>query len=261
MIGVCCLCYDENNNLLYCLKHMSIDKIREKNLFKNIKEEIEIMFDLTGIKGVCQLEDIIINDDKDITMVLPFYAHTDLWNFMKVKPGKHLSEKDARTVFAQLVDIFDAIHKNQVMHRDIKPENVLIKNEELEICIADFGLATRNGPFPDYEKTRTGQAGTPCYYCYEIIKKLPYDERCDVWGLGVLLYEMLFGGLPFNHSKTDIRDYSVTISSLKWKYPKSSKVGQEPRDLISKLLVPQERRIALEDVRNHPWFSLDLHDE
>lgn len=100
MIGVCCLCQDEQNNLLYCLKHMSIEKIREKNLFKNIKEEIEIMYDLIGIKGVCQLEDIIINDDKDVTMVLPFYAHTDLWNFMKVKPGRHLSEKDARTIFA-----------------------------------------------------------------------------------------------------------------------------------------------------------------
>lgn len=79
---------------------MSIDKIREKNLFKNIKEEIQIMFDLIGVKGVCQIEDIIINEDKDVTMVLPFYAHTDLWNFMKVKPGRHLTEKDTRTIFA-----------------------------------------------------------------------------------------------------------------------------------------------------------------
>lgn len=53
MIGVCCLCQDESNNLLYCLKHMSIEKIREKNLFKNIKEEVEIMYDLIGVKGVC----------------------------------------------------------------------------------------------------------------------------------------------------------------------------------------------------------------
>lgn len=82
-----------------------------------------------------------------------------------------------------------------------------------------------------------------------------------MWGLGVLLYEMLFGGLPFNHSKTDIRDYSASISSLKWKYPKSSIVGQEPRDLISKILVPQERRISLEDVRLHPWFSMELGEQ
>jgi len=54
------------------------------------------------------------------------------------------------------------------------------------------------------------------------VKKLPYDERCDIWGLGVLLFEMLFGALPFNHTKTDIRDYSASINSLKWRYPTKS---------------------------------------
>lgn len=78
---------------------MSLEKIKEKNLYKNIKEEVQIMYELMGVPGVCQLEDVIINENKDITIVLPFYALTDLWNFMKVKPGRHLSEKDSRKVF------------------------------------------------------------------------------------------------------------------------------------------------------------------
>ena len=99
MIGVACLCQGEKLNQLKCLKYMSIDKIREKNLFKNIKDEVQIMYELIGVPGVCQIEDIIINEDKDITLVLPFYALTDLWNYMKVKPGRHLNEKDSRRVF------------------------------------------------------------------------------------------------------------------------------------------------------------------
>ena len=89
---------------------MSIDKIKEKNLFKNIKDEVQIMYDLIGVAGVCQIEDIIINETKDVTIVMPFYALTDLWNFMKVQPGRHLTEFDARKVFSQLVDTFIGIH-------------------------------------------------------------------------------------------------------------------------------------------------------
>jgi len=125
---------------------MSIDKIKEKNLFKNIKDEVTIMYNLIGVPGVCQIEDIIINDEKDITIVMPFYALTDLWNFMKVQPQRHLNERQSKRVFSQLVEIFIQIHARHIMHRDIKPENILVKNDELEICISDFGLATRVGP-------------------------------------------------------------------------------------------------------------------
>lgn len=99
MIGVACLCRNENGEQLKCLKYMSIEKIREKNLFRNIKDEVQIMYELIGVPGVCQIEDIIINEEKDITIVLPFYALTDLWNYMKVKPGRHLDERDSRKVF------------------------------------------------------------------------------------------------------------------------------------------------------------------
>jgi serine/threonine-protein kinase HSL1, negative regulator of Swe1 kinase len=144
------------------------------------------------------------------------------------------------------------------MHRDIKPENILVSSDELDICLSDFGLATRVGPQPKYERTRTGQAGTPCYYSYEIVKKIPYDERVDIWCLGVLLFEMLFGALPFSHDPNDARDYTASISSLKFRFPSKSTVSQEARDLISKILVPQERRISLANIKKHPWISLDL---
>ena len=78
---------------------MSLDKIRDLNLYKNIKDEVSIMYDLIGVKGVCQLDDIIINEKKDITIVLPFYPLTDLWNYILKQPKKHLDEDAARKIF------------------------------------------------------------------------------------------------------------------------------------------------------------------
>lgn len=124
------------------------------------------------------------------------------------------------------------------MHRDIKPENILVMDESLQVCICDFGLATRVGPWPKYEKVRTGQAGTPCYYSYEIVNKKPYDERVDIWCLGILLYEMLFGALPFSHAPDDPRNYAESIKSLQFKFPSKSKVSVEARQMIMQILVP-----------------------
>lgn len=131
--------------------------IREKNLFRNVKDEVQIMFDLIGVAGVCQMDDIVIKGNSEVSIVLPFYPLTDLWNFMRSQPSKHLSEAQSKTIFRQLVDIFISIHARHIMHRDLKPENILIKDEKtLEICLTDFGLAARTGPFPNFQSTRTG---------------------------------------------------------------------------------------------------------
>jgi len=69
---------------------------------------------------------------------------------------------------------------------------------------------------------------------------------------------MLFGALPFSHDPKDARDYTASISSLHFKFPSKSIVSQEARDLIGKILVPQDSRISCEDIRHHPWLFLYL---
>lgn len=80
--------------------------------------------------------------------------------------------------------------------------------------------------------------GTPCYYSYEIVRKEPHDKRVDIWCLGILLFEMLFGVLPFKHAKNDPRDYTVSVNSLEYVFPKTSTVSANARNLITKILVP-----------------------
>ena len=91
--------------------------------------------------------------------------------------------------------LFDAViycHEMGIAHRDLKPENLLLSADKT-IKIADFGLAT----FVLQDEPLLTIAGTPGYIAPEIISRKPYDQRCDFWSLGVILYLLLAGELPF----------------------------------------------------------------
>lgn len=85
------------------------------------------------------------------------------------------------------------MHKRNVVHRDLKPENILIDHESETLKIADFGTAV----FYSSTKKLKDVVGTPYYMAPEVITG-SYDEKCDVWSCGVILYILLSGSPPFN---------------------------------------------------------------
>jgi len=109
--------------------------------------------------------------------------------------GKKMSELKVITLVRQLLDAMSYINKLNKLHRDLKPDNILLdENEELKI--ADFGLAR------DVEVMMTKGACTPLYAAPEVLKLEQYDQKCDVWSAGLILYEMLMGKEMFAHVKT-----------------------------------------------------------
>lgn len=109
------------------------------------------------------------------------------------RPGELLAVSVVLSIAARVADALDYAHRHQVVHRDIKPSNILYEPETDGVKVTDFGIAR----ITDNSKTRTGLVlGTPSFMAPEQIMGTRVDGRCDIYALGVTLYQLLTGSLP-----------------------------------------------------------------
>ena len=144
------------------------------------------------------------------------------------------------------------------MHRDLKPKNILIVKSEdindMKIKVTDFGLAEEF--FPD--SVFNEMVGTSYYMAPEVVMKESYNEKCDVWSIGVILYILLSGVPPFDGPK--VEDIKNAIKKGKFTYanPIWRNVSNAAKDLIDKLLNPcPSLRPSLYEVYKHEWIVLN----
>jgi len=151
-------------------------------------------------------------------------------------------------------------HERNIVHRDIKPENILLIDKDLNVKLADFGLAKIIGE----ESFTTTLCGTPSYVAPEILEQTNhrrYTRAVDVWSLGVVLYICLCGFPPFSdelYSSTNPYNLSQQIKQGRFDYPSPywDSVGDEALDLIDRMLtVDVEKRITIDECLEHPWTT------
>lgn len=164
----------------------------------------------------------------------------------------------------KLVSAVSHMHDVGVVHRDLKPENLLFtdESENSEIKIIDFGFARLKPPDNQLLKT-------PCftlqYAAPEILKYDGYDESCDLWSLGVILYTMLSGQVPFQCQEKSLIHTSAEEIMKKIKHGDFSfqgeawrNVSQQAKDLIQELLtVDPNKRIKMCGLRYNAWLQDD----
>ncbi len=145
-----------------------------------------------GHPGLCAIHDLGETADGRMFLVIPYYEGRDL---NKVLEGGPLPAGRALTIAARIAEALDAAHRAGIVHRDIKPSNIILRSEDRPV-IVDFGLALMA------EESRITQAdaslGTPAYMSPEQIRGRVAAPTSDLWSLGVLLYQMLSGDLPFS---------------------------------------------------------------
>ena len=162
------------------------------------------------------------------------------------------SEDEGAWVMKQLISAVNYIHTNSICHRDIKPENILLDTKKDNIIkIIDWGTAR----FFDKNKKMNKISGTPYYIAPEVLFE-KYDEKCDIWSCGIIMYILLCGYPPFNGENDSEILAKIKLGKFSFPDEEWEHVSEGAKDLIKKLLIfkPEERPSA-SAVLEHPWIK------
>ena len=164
------------------------------------------------------------------------------------------NESEAAPLMHQLMSAICYCHQNRIVHRDLKPENILLEDKNKEhpvIKLIDWGGARYFSKHKKMSKVN----GTPYYIAPEVLNEV-YDEKCDIWSAGVILYILLCGYPPFN-GETD-KEIMDAVKKGEFDFPEEewNVITDEGKDLIKKMLTyDPKKRPSANQVLQHPWFT------
>ena len=255
------LAKERSTGFVCALKVLHKSELQQGKVEKQVRREIEIQSNLRH-PNILRLFGHF-HDSKRIFLILEFAGKGELYKHLRRE--NRFPEWKAAQYIAQMAAALKYLHKKHVMHRDIKPENILVGIHG-EIKISDFGWSV-HAP----NNRRNTMCGTLDYLPPEMIKPGSadnfYNEKVDLWSLGVLTYEFLVGEAPFED--TPLMTHRK-IARAEMTVPKF--VSPEATDLIKRVWFPcpqpriafltfsqllvldPEKRIPLEEVQQHPWI-------
>jgi len=227
------------------VKIIEKQKLDEVTL-KMVYREVSIM-KLLNHPHIIRLFEVI-DTEQYLFLVMEYASGGEVMDLI-VAHGR-LQEKDARRFFRQIVAALDYCHSLHVIHRDLKAENLLL-DSKMNIKVIDFGLSNCFVP-GSYMKTF---CGSPTYTAPELIQRKKYEgPEVDVWSLGVVLFVLVCGYLPFDGQSFQ-ELFQKIIAGY---YTVPDWVSPECRDLISRMLVVNPaQRATLDQVREHPWIRVN----
>ena len=192
---------------LYATKIINKENITEKDA-QLILNELHILESISHRNVINSIE--IIKGYNFIYVITKYYPNGTLENYLQ-NLQEPLQENQVKNIIRQIVQGIQYLHSKGIIHRDIKPENILIKENlenknEIIIKLADFGLSR----ILSLNQKSIEGFGTLGYVAPEILLREPYDFKIDLWSIGIVLYLLCFGTLPFN-GRTDHEIGKLTV--------------------------------------------------
>ena len=247
--------YEAKNTIFGNTVAMKVIKKDKENEVdeQEIRNEIDILKKLSH-PNIVKIYEFFISENH-YYIITEYCKEGELFSYIKNK----YSERQLAVLFYQVFSGLCYLHENKILHRDIKLENIMISEKEKDnstgeelfwVKIIDFGTAKL------FEKNKKEKevVGSSYYIAPEVLKQ-NYNEKCDTWSVGVILYMTLVGRAPFDGK--DDEEIINKISSVDYNKdePRLVKHSPEVRDLVSKLLEKDiEKRYSAKEALDHPWF-------
>ncbi|KAL1007405.1 hypothetical protein UPYG_G00086340 [Umbra pygmaea] len=222
-------------------------KSLNKASMENLLTEIEILKTIRH-PHIVQLKDFQW-DSENIYLILEWCSGGDLSRFIRSR--RLLPERVARRFLQQIACALQFLHSHNISHLDLKPQNILLSGSVLKL--ADFGFASYMSPWDEQSALR----GSPLYMAPEMVCRRQYDSRVDLWSVGVILYETLFGRTPFaSRSYAELEEKIRSDKPIE--LPAGARVSRDCRDLLLRLLDRDPAtRITFTQFFTHPWVDLE----
>lgn len=229
-----------------CIKRSSLTDTSTENLLR----EIEILKNIRN-DHIVPLKDFQWNDNY-IYLIMEYCQGGDLSNFIKSR--RTIPEKYVRRFLQQIAFALKHLHSLGIAHMDLKPHNILLTStNNPSLKLGDFGFAQKligNTPGQHLK-------GSPLYMAPEILKYKSYDAKVDLWSVGVILYEVIFGYAPFISNSFEELEVKI-LDDKPIEIPSNIMLSANCKDLLKRLLQRNPKdRISFEQFFNHPFIDLD----
>lgn len=228
------------------LEEYAIKEIEKKKADKEyINREVEIMYRLNH-KNIAKLYSHF-ETDTTLYFVMEYCSGGNLYTLKQSQRNKRFDDKKVAYYASSLAYAVNFLHNQNppIIHRDIKLENLLLNSSNV-LKLTDFGWSA----FLSTQEKRETYCGTKSYMPPEIINNQAQDHNVDIWCMGILIYELAVGKLPFTGD-----DFTMTKSILSGKIDWPQDINIQLRDLLTKILkVEPNKRLQIKDILNHPYI-------
>ncbi|CAF0906155.1 unnamed protein product [Adineta ricciae] len=248
-MSICYRCIHKQTHMEYAVKVIKDAHIHDP------ADEIELLFCYRQLTHIIHIRDAFYNTPT-VYIVTELMRGGEL--FDKIRQEKSLSERESAKIMFVIIKTIEQLHRNSIVHRDLQPRNIMYLDESRQassLRIVDFGFAKQ-------QRAENGLLMTPCftkeYAAPEVLSKKQYDESCDIWSLGVLLYTLLSGNTPFVCDRNDSHETILARTSAKLQFtgPTWDRVTDNAKALVSSMLdVDAKKRPTALQLCKHPWFS------
>ena len=227
------------------IKILEKSKIIEKDDLERIFREMKIIKQLNH-QNIVKVYEIFENNEYYF-IIMDYCEGGELFDYIVKK--ERLKEEETAYFFYQIINGIEYIHSKGIVHRDLKPENLLLKGDKI-LKIIDFGLSN----YFNEKKLLTTPCGSPCYASPEMVSGNKYNGfDIDIWAIGVILYAMLCGYLPFEDEDNNILFQKILECNLE--IPEF--LSELSIDILHKILeVNPNKRIKIEDIKKHNFYLL-----